>query len=43
LQAWITLVVTSLTVICLAKDLLAPADAMIGAAIVLLLAGVIEP
>ncbi|MDZ4863992.1 MAG: SLC13 family permease [Gemmatimonadota bacterium] len=42
-QAWFTLGVTLLTLICLAKDLLAPANTMLGAAILLLLAGVITP
>jgi di/tricarboxylate transporter len=42
-EAWFTLGVAALTLICLAKDLLAPATVMIGAAIALLLGGIIKP
>ena len=42
-QAWFTLGVALLTLVCLAKDLLAPSNTMLGAAILLLLAGVIKP
>src|SRR5262245_18031275 len=42
-QAWFTLAVALATLICLAKDLLSPSSTMLGAAIVLLLAGVIGP
>ncbi len=42
-QAWFTLGVTLLTLVCLAKDYLAPSNTMLGAAIILLLAGVIKP
>lgn len=42
-QAWFTLGVALLTLICLAKDYLAPSNTMIGAAIILLLAGIIKP
>ncbi len=42
-QAWFTLAVALATLFCLAKDLMAPSSCMLGAAIVLLLAGVIGP
>lgn len=42
-QAWFTLAVTLLTLVCLARDLLAPSNTMLGAAILLLLAGVVTP
>ncbi|MFO0981005.1 MAG: SLC13 family permease [Planctomycetota bacterium] len=42
-QAWFTLAVALSTLFCLARDLLPPATVMVGAAIVLLLAGVIKP
>ena len=42
-QAWFTLGVTLLTLVCLARDLMAPSNTMIGAAVLLLLAGVISP
>jgi di/tricarboxylate transporter len=42
-QAWYTLAVTLLALICLIKDWLAPSNVMIGAAILLLLANVITP
>jgi di/tricarboxylate transporter len=42
-QAWFTLAVALLALVTLAKDWLAPANVMVGAAIALLLAGVITP
>lgn len=42
-QAWFTLGVTLAALACLVKDWLAPANAMLGAAVALLLAGVITP
>ncbi len=42
-QAWFTLAVALLALVCLAKDWLAPSNVMVGAAIVLLLAGIITP
>ncbi|HXI20560.1 MAG TPA: SLC13 family permease, partial [Gemmatimonadales bacterium] len=42
-QAWVTLAVTLLTIVCLMRDLAAPASIMLGAAILLLLAGIITP
>lgn len=42
-QAWLTLGVTGLTVLALARDWVAPATAMMGGAVLLLLAGVVEP
>ena len=42
-QAWFTLAVALLVLISLARDWLAPANVMIGAAIVLLLAGIVSP
>jgi di/tricarboxylate transporter len=42
-QAWFTLAVALGALVCLAKDLLAPANVMIGAAVALLLAGIITP
>lgn len=42
-QAWYTLAVTLIALICLIKDWLAPSNVMIGAAILLLLANVITP
>jgi len=42
-QAWFTLAVALLSLLCLARDWLAPSNVMVGAAIVLLLADVITP
>ncbi|MCC6408621.1 MAG: SLC13 family permease [Planctomycetes bacterium] len=42
-QAWFTLVVTLVSLVCLIKDWLAPSNVLVGAAIVLLLAGIITP
>lgn len=42
-QAWFTLATTALTVLALARDWVAPATAMMGGAVVLLLAGVVSP
>ncbi len=42
-HAWFTLAVTLLTLVLLVKDLMAPANVMLAAAIALLLAGVITP
>ncbi|MBM4016141.1 MAG: SLC13 family permease [Planctomycetes bacterium] len=42
-QAWFTLAVALASLVCLAKDWLAPSNVMMGAAITLLLAGVITP
>jgi di/tricarboxylate transporter len=42
-QAWYTLAVTLIVLVCLARDLLAPSSVMVGAAIALLLAGVVKP
>jgi di/tricarboxylate transporter len=42
-QAWLTLLVVAVTVYALARDLLAPAVAVLGAVIALLVAGVITP
>jgi di/tricarboxylate transporter len=42
-QAWFTLGVTTLTVLALARDWVAPATAIMGGAILLLLAGVVGP
>lgn len=42
-HAWVTLVVVAATVLALARDLVAPAIAMVGAMVVLLVAGVIQP
>jgi len=42
-QAWYTLAVTLAALVCLIKDWLAPSNVMVGAAIALLLAGVITP
>ena len=42
-QAWFTLAVALLSLLCLARDWLAPSNVMVGAAIVLLLADVISP
>jgi di/tricarboxylate transporter len=42
-QAWFTLGVALLVLVCLARDWLAPSNVMVGAAIALLLAGIITP
>jgi di/tricarboxylate transporter len=42
-QAWFTLAVALGALVCLAKDWLAPSNVMVGAAIALLLAGIITP
>src|SRR5512134_1942764 len=42
-QAWFTLAVALGTLVCLAKDWLAPSNVMVGAAVALLLAGIITP
>ncbi|MFH1834020.1 MAG: SLC13 family permease, partial [bacterium] len=42
-EGWFTLAVTALTVYLLARGLIAPASAMLGATILLLLFGIIEP
>jgi len=42
-QAWITLAVCLVTVVLLARDLVAPATTMVGGAVALLLAGVLTP
>jgi len=41
--AWYTLAVTGLTILALARDWVAPATAMMGGAVLLLLAGVVSP
>ncbi len=42
-QAWLTLAVVALTVTTLARDWLAPSSAVLGATVVLLVAGVVTP
>lgn len=42
-QAWLTLAVTLATIVALARDLIGPVSAMMGAAVILLLAGVVTP
>jgi di/tricarboxylate transporter len=42
-SAWITLVVVVVTIVVLARDLIAPSAAMFGAAVVLLVVGIITP